>query len=583
MDLFVRLHGMLFTKIDLDNFESVMSRFMERLEEDARHDGVSRKVTISQVDWIVMASVNIAAVLQYGAQSGIIRKALSVEGQERRRAQATVGEEEDDGEGQEQGEHPSSDDAGVDEVAEPTQNYSHAIHLTFTMLDFTLKHPTRQQGLHSVLNPYITILLTFVSTLCRQPHVASIFIDHFPWNALTEFVNNVVEIKEETRLLAGPPLPEDWACRGMEWVGRRLYERGFWKTKSSSRGSGAMAQPRSGERFQSEVDVLLADFDSTVDVSEGVVDEVEGTDLTDGPVAVNQRRWRRVVWSVGVMVKHVDGLTSDGGNVAVEGALRQRLDEIEWVKKAEEEQERSRLVAKRQREREEEEAELAEALAEMGDEEDPRVVRVSVMVSLSGILLTCQDRRPTEGSSRKRRPARQALHAVPGYTMLVLDTNVLLSSLDVVSRIIEGGQWSVIVPLPVVTELDGLSKNQTPLGISAIKAISYLESKIRTHSLCLKIQTSRGNYLSDLLIRSEHVDFSDPLLASRNMDDLILNIATFQSEHFTDRSRVLGGVVGEGGEKTKVVLVTFDRNLRLRARARGIDAADEKELKGVLA
>lgn len=66
------------------------------------------------------------------------------------------------------------------------------------------------------------------------------------------------------------------------------------------------------------------------------------------------------------------------------------------------------------------------------------------------------------------------------------------------------------------------------------------------------------------------------------MDDLILNIATFQSEHFTDRLKILGGVEGTGHGGTKVVLVTFDRNLRLRARARGIDAADEKELKGIL-
>ena len=184
---------------------------------------------------------------------------------------------------------------------------------------------------------------------------------------------------------------------------------------------------------------------------------------------------------------------------------------------------------------------------------------------------------------RKARKAfKTALRAVPGYTMLVFDTNVLLSSLDLLRTVVESGQWSVIVPLPVVTELDGLSKNPPPLGLSATQAISYLESRIRTHSLCLKIQTSRGNYLSDLLIRTEHVDFTDPLIASRNMDDLILNIASFQNEHFTDRSKILGQGGAELGA-TKVVLVTFDRNLRLRARARGIEAVDEKEFKGVLA
>jgi protein SMG6 len=49
-----------------------------------------------------------------------------------------------------------------------------------------------------------------------------------------------------------PPLSEDWCLRGMEWVGRKVYERGFWK---------------SGEERRAEIEVL---------------DEREGGDLTDG-------------------------------------------------------------------------------------------------------------------------------------------------------------------------------------------------------------------------------------------------------------------------------------------------------------
>src|SRR5262249_9927759 len=30
-----------------------------------------------------------------------------------------------------------------------------------------------------------------------------------------------------------PPLPEDWCLRGMEWVGRKVYERGFWKSAAA--------------------------------------------------------------------------------------------------------------------------------------------------------------------------------------------------------------------------------------------------------------------------------------------------------------------------------------------------------------
>jgi protein SMG6 len=365
MDLFVRLHGMLFTKISLDSFPEVMSRFMERLEEDASLDGVSRKANVSQVDWMIMATVNIAAVLQYGAVSGVIRRALAQEGAERRRAQAQANDDggEDDGEVDDGSADPEVS-VSRNQSMEPTEHTSpiipnadtfpstltRALELTFAVFAFTLKHPNRLQGLHHVLSPYITLLFTFLATLYRQPYTGVVLTPYIPWHDLVAFLNSSnLETREEVRLVGGAPVPEDWAVRGMEWVGRRVYERGFWKGKAPGRGSGAMAQPRVGERFQSEMDVLLANFDSAVDISEGVVDEVEGTDLTDGPVAVNQRRWKRVVWAAGVLVKHVDGLQVMDGQLVIEGMLAVRIkekEEEERRKIEEEEQRRMRAAAR---------------------------------------------------------------------------------------------------------------------------------------------------------------------------------------------------------------------------------------------
>ena len=81
------------------------------------------------------------------------------------------------------------------------------------------------------------------------------------------------------------------------------------------------------------------------------------------------------------------------------------------------------------------------------------------------------------------------------------------------------------------------------------------------------------------------------------MDDMILNIAMFQNEHFVDRSGMLGGGGGTPGasatengngvqsgndSRMKVLLVSFDRNMRSKARSRGIDAADEKDLQDLV-
>jgi protein SMG6 len=135
----------------------------------------------------------------------------------------------------------------------------------------------------------------------------------------------------------------------------------------------------------------------------------------------------------------------------------------------------------------------------------------------------------------------------------------------------------------VVTELDGLSKNPAPLGPAATAAIRYLETHIRTHSLSLKIQTSKGNYLSDLSVRRENYNFQST--KSSNLDDMILTIAEFQRDHFVDRSSMLRNSSGDRDldiGAVKVLLITFDRNLRVKARGRGVDAADEKEMAAIL-
>lgn len=159
---------------------------------------------------------------------------------------------------------------------------------------------------------------------------------------------------------------------------------------------------------------------------------------------------------------------------------------------------------------------------------------------------------------------------------------------------------AIALPQTVITELDGLKRNETPLGLAASEVIDYLEHAVRTYSRYLKIQTSRGNYLNDLAIRNESIDFappsssldpsSDPLFShdyARNMDDVILRAVSWQKDHFTSRlglvnPRAIAERKKVAPETAQVVLVTFDRNLRLKARARQLDATDEKELKKTL-
>lgn len=188
----------------------------------------------------------------------------------------------------------------------------------------------------------------------------------------------------------------------------------------------------------------------------------------------------------------------------------------------------------------------------------------------------------------------------PGFTVLVFDTNILLTSIDLFSELVAAECWTIIVPLAVVTELDGLRRNPTALGVAAAEVIDYLELAVRGYSRFLKIQTSRGNYLKDLAIRNESIDFggggasaldSSPSAShdiARSMDDVILRAVTWQRDHFTSRAALVNprAVLDKRRvppDTAQVVLVTFDRNLRLKAGARGLDATDEKGLKKALA
>ena len=113
-------------------------------------------------------------------------------------------------------------------------------------------------------------------------------------------------------------------------------------------------------------------------------------------------------------------------------------------------------------------------------------------------------------------------------------------------------------------ELDKLSTNTSQLGEAAQSAMTYISSHIRSHALSLKVQTSKGNYLTSLSVRTEEVDFGrNHSSAEKNMDDLILKAAIWQDDHWVDRSALLKAETVVATDAVKVVLLSLDRNRML--------------------
>lgn len=492
-ELFLLLHGMLFTKIQLDDFTVVLERFLERLEEDAHAEGDQStfRKQLPQTDWLLMASINVAAIMQYGAEDGLLRKAFAEEAANRKTQKvpnmdppSVIIQFRDPAQPVETGlaedmanlanEEPIVAGARHQPLASSTPDSStiaatfpQICELSFKMLHFCLRNPLRHWGYVDILNPYITSILTFLATVSRQSNVMEILERYVPWESLSKFFDSLpatIEVREDmnARLVTGIPLPEDWCIRGMEWVGRRVFERGFWKARSAS----TKLEPISANGFShahvthinNEMEALFSEHSEEPDL-----DHVEGHSgsLDQLPIgSVNCKRWNRIAWVASILTKMIPGFEVDndsGRQFHIRGPLAHKLEQ--WQA---EDVKRAKLY---------EHHGLSDRLLDLDygdseaagsgvydDDEDDEMTSDPLLLELRDrrrrLRALLQDSQKPEQSSRTRqkplgiKPEQDVLSALPGYTVLVPDTNILLSSLELLGRVIESGRWTVVVPLP---------------------------------------------------------------------------------------------------------------------------------------
>ena len=144
---------------------------------------------------------------------------------------------------------PLAESHGDDELPGQQPAFKFALQLTFAMLSHVLRHPTRKASEYarSTLNPYLTIVHTFLTTILKHRPTLDVLERSVPWGELAAFfakIHRKIMISQGlmsppgqshsqrnterwVMLTSGcpPPLPEDWCLGGMEWVGRK--ERSF--------------------------------------------------------------------------------------------------------------------------------------------------------------------------------------------------------------------------------------------------------------------------------------------------------------------------------------------------------------------
>ncbi|KAF8952449.1 hypothetical protein BGZ46_003479 [Entomortierella lignicola] len=213
------------------------------------------------------------------------------------------------------------------------------------------------------------------------------------------------------------------------------------------------------------------------------------------------------------------------------------------------------------------------------------------------------------GEKRSSQQQQQQRGAMVGEnSILVIDTNCLIADWTVIQRLVAADRWTVIIPLAVITELDGLKNNPPPLGPAASGALNYLEGclAMRPKPRRLKIQTSRGNYMNDLSFRVESFNYEkqpqyqphhkktasgggmlnyddrddeeyggdEEIMRNHNVDDFILGLCLWHQENIP--APISSPSIGSPVQG--IYLVTDDRNLRVKARARSVEVLGKDDL-----
>ena len=228
-----------------------------------------------------------------------------------------------------------------------------ALQLTFAMLQHTFRKPTRQTTPFAsrMLNPYITIVFTFLATILKDRHALSVLERAIPWEHLAGFLNSTVsrrmvaQEQERERNDAGmlltsgmSPLSEDWCLRGLGWGGKKIYERGFWEKRVI------------GEEENVEMEILDRD-ESEEEMMDGIIEDEDGDDRKQQPGREEMRaRMVRVARAALKIAKAVPGFvfasprTPEGkGEWRVEGVLAEKVARWKEEQRREKEEEERRL------------------------------------------------------------------------------------------------------------------------------------------------------------------------------------------------------------------------------------------------
>ncbi|KTW28179.1 hypothetical protein T552_02038 [Pneumocystis carinii B80] len=579
---YVKLHGLLFTQLQLDNFETILNDLLSLLNKE----------NIWNKEGVLMAITNIVALFQYGNKHGKLKylikesrinnkkkkeethffdKDYSKLNQEYLERVTTVGNKTD----------ILSYDLNKSDLPAINHSLFKTVHITSTLYcpislinssDLSRsRHSIKDQEtlpidhivflkacqLHYFIMSlsisitssnslaYNFICMIFLYYCSKYSYVLSSMERFIPWLKIAEYLSNIIKkinydsILEMSDLPVRQnknPLPEDWALRGINWT-EKIWPKAYFENMTED------------------------DFNFTVEQLNDEVTEI---------------RIKRIIW-LGFKIVSLSNILLYNNQTQHFTISREYINKIKFSNKYygnvilslsdtdafESENDNYKNNIK-----------FNDDLEVQGESEEIRNLRERRRALKS--ILSKNDSKKLEFNHKK--DTQYFFRQIKsGYTTLVFDTNFLISYLKLFRKILSMNSWDIVIPLAVIFELYGLNNKPPPIGITAYNAIILIISALKTQKA--KIVTVKGNILHALdYISEQPEDIFEDEKRYRNIDDRIIQVALSQNENHVKFQKELF----TSEEFEKVVLVTSDLNMRIIAKAKGLSAISAIAFKKII-
>ncbi|KAG0639286.1 hypothetical protein HOY80DRAFT_886553 [Tuber brumale] len=422
-------------------------------------------------------------------------------------------------------------------------------HVTFSKrLAYEILGVALQRVGDSNVLPHIHIWLVFLAYVVKSEAATRLLENEFPWEHLVFMLNSLVGQSDQDRFGCkefpvpekgrGRPLPEDYILRGLEWARKYFPNRWF--------------------------------EDAQVDEEERSV-EVP---------SMENVRIERILWLATQVASDGECLVYADKTFRVHPALVMRIEEhqkLEATITHEQELGGSRMTPTS----EDSDIDMTSGENESEDGEYVLVGQSEEVRRLKQQQRQLQSQLKAGGKAAD--PAEEPKQAVAkgpeslkeNYSVLVVDTNLLLSQPEVFKLMVSTSNWPIVIPNTVViTELLGLANRTDPVGDEA-KAAMIAINEALTDKRDVKVVTAKGSNVTNIGFYKEQLDrLGDD--EQRKIDDIIIETTRLQGEARRQ------AIPGDYGDYEAAVLITEDRGMRVKANARGVAAISASALKKVL-